>query len=300
MKQPSIKQMRYLVALEKHRHFGKAARSCFISQPAFSVAIRELESVLNVRLVDRTRKNVTITGVGRDVAAQARLVLNDLEGLVDIARHLQKPLSGRLNLGVIPTIAPFLLPGLLPKLRKAWPALKLYPVEDQTQRIYKQLMHGDLDVILIALPYELKGTEDIVLFRDHFFLACRQDTKLIDPANYTVEQLPDESILLLEDGHCLRDHALSACRIRNRDKVSHVTASSLLTLIHMVDADLGVSFIPEMAIGTPILKNTHVRTWPMKSGNYREIGLVWRKGSMRVKEFRMLGEFIRTNAQHKS
>ena len=300
MNLPSIKQLRYLVALEKHRHFGKAARACFVTQPAFSVGIRELESALNVRLVDRTRKNVTITTVGREVAAQARLVLNDLEGLVDIARHLQKPLSGRLNLGVIPTIAPFLLPGLLPKLRKNWPQLKLYPIEDQTQRIYKQLMHGDLDVILIALPYELKGTEGMVLFRDHFLLACRKDTKLVDPEHYIIEQLPQESILLLDDGHCLRDHALSACRIRNRDKVSHITASSMLTLIHMVDADLGVSFIPEMAVGSPILKNTRVATWPLKSGGYREIGLIWRKGSMRGKEFRMLGEFIKANSQRKS
>lgn len=299
MSLPTIKQLRYLLALEKHRHFGKAARACFVSQPAFSVAIRELESLLNVRLVDRTRKNVTITATGREIAGQARLVLNDLEGLVDIARRQQQLLSGRLNLGVIPTIAPFLLPGLLPKLRKAWPKLKLYPVEDQTERIYKQLMHGELDVILIALPYDLKGTEGMVLFRDHFFLACRKDTRLIDPGHYTIEQLPQESILLLEDGHCLRDHALTACRIRNRDKVSHITASSMLTLIHMVDADLGVTFIPEMAIGSPILKNTQVVTRPLKSSSYREIGLVWRKGSMRAQEFRILGEFIRENAQRK-
>lgn len=297
MKLPTIKQLRYLVALEKHRHFGKAAKACFVTQPAFSVAIRELESVLNVQLVDRTRKNVTITGIGREIAAQARLILNDLEGLVDIARHQQKPLSGKLSLGVIPTIAPFLLPDLLPKLRKNWPELKLYPVEDQTERIYKQLMHGDLDIILIALPYELQGTEGMTLFRDHFFLACRKGTKLIDPEHYTIEQLPQESILLLEDGHCLRDHALSACRIRNRDKVSHIAASGMLTLIHMIDADLGVSFIPEMAIGSPILKNTRVETWPMQSGSYREIGLVWRKGSMRGKEFRMLGDFIKANAR---
>ncbi|MGH8119311.1 MAG: hydrogen peroxide-inducible genes activator [Gammaproteobacteria bacterium] len=297
---PSIKQLRYLVALEKHRHFGRAARACYVSQPAFSVAIRELESLLNVRLVDRTRKYVTITSIGRDISAQAKLVLNDLEGLVDIARHQQQPLTGRLHLGVIPTIAPFLLPKLLPKLRKSWPELKLYPVEDQTERIYKQLMHGDLDVILIALPYDLKGTENMVLFRDHFFLACRKDTRLIDPEHCNVDQLPQESILLLEDGHCLRDHALTACRIRNRDKISHVAASSMLTLIHMVSADLGVTFIPEMAVGSPLLKNTRVAARPMKSSSYREIGLVWRKGTMRSQEFRMLGEFIRSNSQRKS
>ena len=133
----------------------------------------------------------------------------------------------------------------------------------------------------------------MILFRDHFYLACRKDTKLIDPENYNIEKLPQESILLLEDGHCLRDHALSACKIGNQAKISNVAASSLLTLIQMVDADLGVTFIPEMALGSSMLKNTQVKTWPIKSASYREIGLVWRKGSMRGKEFRLLGEFIK-------
>ena len=293
MKLPSIKQLRYFAALDQHRHFGKAARASFVTQPAFSVAIRDLEELLQIQLVDRTRKNVTITATGKEIATQARLVLRDLEGLVDIARQQQRPLSGRLNLGVIPTIAPFLLPGLLPKVRKNWPHLKLYPVEDQTERIYRQLMEGDLDLILIALPYDLKGTEAMVLFRDHFFLACRKGTHLVDPGHCDVEHLPPESILLLEDGHCLREHALSACRIRNRDKISHVAASSMLTLITMVDSDLGVSFIPELAIGAPILKHTRVEFHPLKSDSYREIGLVWRRGSKRGKEFRLLGEFIK-------
>jgi LysR family hydrogen peroxide-inducible transcriptional activator len=156
-------------------------------------------------------------------------------------------------------------------------------------------MEGELDVILIALPYALKNVESMILFRDHFYLACRKDTKLIDPDHYSIERLPQESVLLLEDGHCLRDHALSACKIRNRDKISNVAASSLLTLIQMVDADLGVTFIPEMAIGTSMLKNTQVKTWPIKSGSYREIGLVWRKGSMRANEFKLLGEFIKNH-----
>ena len=295
MNLPTIKQLRYFIALEKHTHFSKAARACFVSQPAFSVAIQELESVLNTQLVDRTNKKVTITHIGKEVAAQARLVLRDLEGLVDLARETQQPLSGQLNLGVIPTIAPFLLPGLLPKLRKSYPGLELYLTEDQTDRVYASLMEGELDVILIALPYALKNVESMTLFRDHFYLACRKDTKLIDPEHYTVEQLPQESILLLEDGHCLRDHALSACKIRNRDKISNVAASSLLTLIQMVDADLGVTFIPEMAIGTSMLKNTQVKTWPIKPGSYREIGLVWRRGSMRANEFKLLGEFIKNH-----
>lgn len=289
---PTIKQLRYFLALEKHRHFGKAAKACFVSQPAFSVAIQELEAALNVQLVDRTNKNVTITSIGKDIAAQAQLILRDIEGLVDLARGNQQPLCSSLRMGVIPTIAPFLLPELLPKLRKTYPELELYLNEDQTGRVYASLMQGDLDVILIALPYELKNVESMILFRDPFHLACRKDTKLMDPENYSIEQLPQESILLLDDGHCLRNHALSACKIRNQDKVSHVSASSLLTLIQMVDADLGISFIPEMALGSFMLKNTQVRAWPMKSGSYREIGLVWRKGSVRANEFRLLGDFI--------
>ena len=290
---PTIRQLRYFIALEKHNHFGKAARACFVSQPAFSVAIQELESLLNVQLVDRTNKSVTITSIGKEIANHAKLVLRELEDLVDLARENQKPLSGQLNLGIIPTIAPFVLPKLLPKLRKYYPDLDLYLTEDLTDRVYAGLMEGELDLILIALPYALRNVETMELFRDHFYLACKEGTKLIDPENYSIAKLPQESILLLEDGHCLRDHALSACNIRNKDKVSNVAASSLLTLIHMVDADLGITFIPEMALGSSLLKNTHVKTWPIKTGSYREIGLVWRKGSMRAREFSLLGEFIK-------
>ena len=292
---PTIKQLRYFVALDQHGHFGRAAAACFVSQSAFSVAIRELESVLNVQLVDRTNKSVTITNIGTDVASQARLVLRDLEGLVDIAQGQQRPLAGKLKLGVIPTIAPFLLPKLLPRLRKTYPELKLYLQEDLTQRLYEALMHGELDVILIALPYDLRQVEYMPLFKDPFYFACHTGTRLLDPGQFAMQQLPAESILLLEDGHCLRDHALAACKISNLSKVSPVKASSLLTLIQMVDADLGVTFLPEMAKDSDLLKNTKVKTFPMKAGSYREIGLVWRKGSARGEEFKLLGELICEN-----
>ena len=290
---PTTKQLRYFVALEKYAHFGKAASACFVSQPAFSVAIMELENILNVQLVDRTNKSVTITRIGKEVAVQARLVLQDIEGLMDIARESQQPLAGPLNLGVIPTIAPFLLPRMLPRLRKTWPDLELYLTEDMTDRVYADLIKGDLDLILIALPYELKNVEYMTLFKDAFYLACRKDTRLLDPQNYSIDTVPDESILLMGDGHCLREHALSACKVRNRSKVSHVTASSMLTLVQMIDADLGITYLPEMALSSNLLKNTRVVTRPIKPASYREIGLVWRKGSSRAGEFRLLGEFIR-------
>jgi LysR family hydrogen peroxide-inducible transcriptional activator len=292
---PTTKQLRYFVALEQYEHFGKAAESCFVSQPAFSVAIKELENMLNIQLVDRTNKNVTVTSLGRDVARQARVVLRELEDLVEMAKGNQLPLTGPLKLGVIPTIAPFLLPRLLPALRAQFPDLRLYLKEDLTERIYERLMDGELDLILIALPYELRNTTDMVLFEDRFFLAHQQNSALIRPGDYDLNELPSDSILLLEDGHCLRDHALSACNIKNVDKVSNITATSLLTLVQMVDADLGITYLPEMAVNSSLLKNTRIKTTPMEPGSSRQIGLVWRKASTRQDEFTMLGNFIQDN-----
>lgn len=294
---PTTKQLRYFVALEQYEHFSKAAESCFVSQPAFSVAIKELENMLNIQLVDRTNKNVTVTSLGRDIARQARVVLRDLEDLVDIARGNQAPLTGQLKLGVIPTIAPFLLPKLLPALRKSFPELKLYLKEDLTERVYERLMDGELDIILIALPYELRNVTDMPLFDDHFYLAHHQHSAFVDPARYNMNTLPTDSILLLEDGHCLRDHALSACNIKNADKVSSITATSLLTLVQMVDADLGITYLPEMAVKSPLLKNTRIKTIAMDDSSYRQIGLVWRKASTRRDEFEMLGNFIKRHYQ---
>jgi LysR family hydrogen peroxide-inducible transcriptional activator len=295
MKLPTVKQLRYLVELEKHAHFGKAAEACFVSQSAFSVAIRELESTLGTQLFDRTNKRVTITAMGQEIVVQARLVIRDLEALMDMAWVSSEPLSGKLRLGVIPTISPFLLPKLLPQLRSHFPQLQLYLQEDTTQRVYERLMSGELDLILIAFPYELRNVEKMKLFNDQFLLAYKTGSQFIDKQKVTVDHLQSESILLLEDGHCLRDHALSVCKIRNLNKVSHFAASSLLTLIEMVEADLGVTYLPEMAKDSPMLKNTNIKTQAMPKNSHREIGLVWRKGSARGKEFKMLGEFIKKN-----
>ena len=290
IKLPSLKQLQYFLALTETRHFGRAAERCFISQSAFSNAIQELEAPLDARLVDRTNRHVTITATGQDIAVQARLVMRDMETLVESARGPQAPLSGELRLGVIPTIAPFMLPEVLPRLRESYPDLRLFLIEDQTQRVYERLMNGDLDVLLLALPWPLQGVEEMPLFDDPFCLACREGTQRVDPANYRFNRLDSESILLLEDGHCLREHALAACRIRNTQKVRRFGASSLLTLIEMVDADLGITFLPEMARDAAMLRNTRVQLHPLDEDSFRTIGLVWRKGSRRVDEFRLLGE----------
>jgi LysR family transcriptional regulator, hydrogen peroxide-inducible genes activator len=292
MKLPTIKQLRYFVALTETEHFGRAAEACFVSQSAFSNAIQELESLLQVQLVDRTNRSVTITAMGQQLATQARLCLRDVESLVEMARGQREPLTGELHLGVIPTIAPFLLPAALPKLRRKFPKLELYLHEDQSQRIYDRLMDGELDVLLLALPYDMRGVDVMPLFEDRFALAYRQGTSRVDPDNYRFSRLDADSILLLEDGHCLRDHALAACRIRNTQKIRRIGASSILTLVEMVDADLGITFLPEMARDSLILKNTRVRMKPLEENAYRTIGLAWRKGTDREEEFRMLGDFL--------
>jgi LysR family hydrogen peroxide-inducible transcriptional activator len=292
MTTPTLKHLRYFLALVELNHFGRAAESCFVSQSAFSIAIRDLEKILHVQLVDRTNRSVTITDIGHDVAAQARVTINSVDSLVEMAQSSRSPLSGKLKLGVIPTIAPFLLPQLLPELRKQYPKLQLFLVEDTTARVHQKLLDGALDLILIALPFALRGVEIHTLFQDPFQLACRNRSTLIDPKHYNIDALAQESILLLEDGHCLRDHALAACQIRDLNQVSRFAASSLLTLIEMVDADMGITFLPEMAEGSPLLKGTQVKTYPLTEKSYREIGIAWRTGSRRDDEFRLLGEFL--------
>ncbi len=286
---PSTRQLQYFAALAEHKHFGQAAAACHVSQSAFSVAIKELETQLGTQLVDRTNRKVTITRAGREVAVLARLCLQDLTALVETARSTGGPLEGPLHLGVIPTIAPFLLPKALPAIRKAHPGLKLFLYEDLTDNLYADLMDGKIDVALLALPFDLPGATTMELFRDPFRLAVRQGTSLVDPEHYRFNKLPAGSVLLLREGHCLREHAVEACRIRDTEKMNRFAATSLLTLIEMVDADLGITFLPTMAEGSALLAKTKVKTYPMKKDNYREIALAWRRGTSRAAEFEALG-----------
>lgn len=295
MNYPSTKQLQYFVALVDAGHFGRAAKASFVSQSAFSNAIQALETTLDAQLVDRTNRRVTITAIGQEVHTLARLVLRDLTDLVEVAGGGREPLSGDLRLGVIPTIAPFLLPHVLPKLRRQYPELRLYLTEDETGRLYERLSDGELDLLLLALPWEMRGAEQKVLFQDAFYLACREGTQRVDPKNYRFSRLDADSILLLEDGHCLRDHALAACRIQNLQKVQRFAASSLLTLVEMVDADMGITFLPEMSRQSALLKNTRVRLYDLRDKSYRNIGLAWRRGSNRAEEFALFGEFLAEN-----
>jgi LysR family hydrogen peroxide-inducible transcriptional activator len=288
---PTIKQLRYFNALVDHNHFGQAAASCFVSQSAFSVAIKELEKTLGGQLVDRTNKSVTITNLGREVYQQSQAVMTELQKLYDLAQGNLKPLSGRLAMGMIPTIGPFVMPDLLPYLSQHFPDLQLEIHEGKTHDVYEQLMEGRLDVVLLALPYELRSVETLSLYKDPFRLIHGRDYQLNNQKSFNINRIEDGSVLLLDDGHCLRDHAISACRIQHVDKVSHFTASSLLTLIAMVRQNLGVSFIPQMAVNSTLIDNEIVIR-DMDKKAYREIGLAWRKGSIRAQEFRLLGQAL--------
>jgi len=292
---PTVRQLRYFEALETHGHFGRAAAACHVSQSAFSAAIRDLEALLGAQLVERSNRRVAITPLGRDVAEQARLCLRDLEQLVDMAQQ-HRPLSGPLVLGVIPTIAPFLLPRCVPRIRERFPELQLFIREERTAALVDQLRDGELDLVLMALPWKLPGMSVMELFRDPFLLACHDGTRLVDPAHFVANRANAGSILLLEEGHCLREHALAACRLRDLEPVNRFAASSLFTLLEMVDSDLGVTFLPAMAEGSALLSDTHIRTYPLDPASYRDIGLVWRKGTDRDTEFRALGELIRRAA----
>jgi LysR family hydrogen peroxide-inducible transcriptional activator len=294
---PTVKQLQYFAALAEHRHFGRAADHCFVSQSAFSTAIQDLEALLEVQLVDRTNRRVAITAIGREIAILARLCLQDIGTLVEAARSAGKPLHGTLRLGIIPTIAPFVLPRVLPALREEFPELQLLLTEDLTSALRDQLNDGLLDAAIVALPFDLPGLEHQRLFRDRFLLAVNRDTCLVDPTNFHLNRLNSGSVLLLRDGHCMREHALEACRIRDSAVLTNFSASSLLTLIEMVDADLGITFLPEMAKDSALLEHTQIELHPLNDRQYRDVGIVWRRGSARTKEFKTLGKFI---ARHRN
>lgn len=290
---PTIKQLQYLVALHQHGHFGKAADACFVTQSTLSAGLRELESQLGVTLVERTRRVVRFTSLGRKVAAKAIRVLREGEELADIARAEGQPLNGELRMGVIPTIAPFLLPAMLPRLRSQWPNLKLYLREDTSQAACDALHRGQLDCVLLAMPYACGEIDQAMLFDDRLFVAFPRGEA---PQGPTIEAraIDETRLLLLEDGHCLKDHALSACNRPELRAGAAMMGTSLHTLVQMVDNGLGLTFIPAMAIEAGILEGTDVEARPLQSENgAREIALIWRRSSPREEEFQLLADTLR-------
>jgi LysR family hydrogen peroxide-inducible transcriptional activator len=291
--QPSIKQLQYLVALRQHGHFGRAADACFVTQSTLSAGLRELETLLGVTLVERTRRVVRFTALGDKIADKAIAVLRESEELTEMARADGQPLHGELRMGVIPTIAPFLLPAMLPRLRAEWPSLKLYLREESSQAACEALHRGQSDCVLLALPYSCGDVDSAALFDDRLFLAFPGGEA---PGTDEVEagEIDEDRLLLLEDGHCLKDHALSAC---NRPEIrahASMMGTSLHTLVQMVDNGLGVTFVPAMAIDAGILDGTGVVPRRLHSDHdYRRIALIWRRSSPRESEFQLLADALR-------
>ncbi|SCW88679.1 LysR family transcriptional regulator, hydrogen peroxide-inducible genes activator [Sphingobium faniae] len=291
---PTLKQLQYLVALKEHEHFGKAADSCYVTQSTLSAGIRELESLIGVTLVERTRRVVRFTALGDRIAEKAHRVLREAEELSAMAEASGKPLSGALRMSVIPTIAPFLLPRLLPRLRADRPELKLYLREETTQAAIESLRHGHVDCVLLALPFPTGEVDSEILFQDRLYVAFPHDDPRDPPEWIGPDMIDETKLLLLEDGHCLKDHALAACNRPELRASATMMGTSLHTLVQMVDNGLGMTMLPEMAISGGILEHTRIAARPLQSDRaYRDIALIWRKNSPREKEFRLLAEILR-------
>ena len=293
---PSIKQLKYLCAVAEHKHFSKAAAACHVTQSTLSVAIQDLESRLGVVVFERNKKTVLITPLGEKLLHQARGILGAVEDFVSLARANEGALSGEIRLGVIPTIGPFILPPILKNLRKSYPKLKLYLKEALSAQLLLQLQQGRLDLIMLAFPYAMPDMETVSLFRDEFLLCLPPGHKLEKAKQVKQRQLRGESLLLLEEGHCLRDHALEACKLQSADTDLVYQGTSLHTLVQMVANGLGVTLLPEMAVQANVLGDTHLQLKHFSSENVsREIGMAWRRSDPRRDDYLLLAEFIQSH-----
>ena len=303
---PTLRQLQYLKLLAEHKSFNGAAEAAFVSQPALSSGIAELEKILGARLVDRARGQVILTSVGEDMLKRSEDILARTEDLVEAARGANRPLTGRFRLGVIPTVAPFLLPKALLKLREEFPNLRLFLREDQTARLIASLKAGALDAAVIALPYDLSGLDHAFICQDAILAATPVGHPLAQQARISPESLKNEELILLEDGHCLRDHALAACSWTSASGASEslstytahaggFAATSLNTLVQMVGSGLGVSLLPAMAVDSGLFSSSEVSVRPLESDHaFRDIVVIWRSGSSRAPEARLLAEKLKS------
>lgn len=288
----SLKQLRYFLTVARTGHFGVAAERCAVTQPALSMQIQELEKELGLQLLERRRKGAGLTAGGREIALRAARVLADVRDLVDSARHLSDAFSGPFRLGVIPSIAPYLLPQLLPLIRGRHPDLDLHLRETQTQRLLEELGDGDLDLVLLALPVEHPGIETLSLFQDRFLLAVPASRSIAKNVRATPDLLREDRLLLLEEGHCLRDQALAFCHLRQVESIDTFGASSLSTLVQMVSNDLGLTLLPELSLELEA-KRANIRLMRFTNPEpQRIIGIAWRETSPRKREFAALGDLI--------
>jgi LysR family hydrogen peroxide-inducible transcriptional activator len=285
----SLKQLKYFDAVVRSGHFGRAADQCAVTQPALSMQIQELEKELGVQLLERGRSGIILTEAGREIAGRAARVLTDIRDIVDVARLQSAVLAGPLHLGVIPSLAPYILPALLPLIRDEYPDLDLSLRETQTHHLVDGLLDGGLDLLLLALPVEHADVETMKLFNDRFLLAMQKSRKVANRIRATPEMLQQDRLLLLEEGHCLRDQALAFCNLRRVEHIDTFGASNLSTIVQMVANGLGMTLLPELAI------DLECRRGDIKVMRFtdpeprRVVGLAWRKSSPRKRHFAELG-----------
>ena len=290
---PTMKQLEYLAALADTRHFGRASERCHVTQSTLSAGIRDLESVLGTAVAERSNRRVLITRVGMQIAERAKALLRDAEEVMEMARAGHSPMTGEMRLGVIPTIGPFYLPRVLPALRERFPELTLYLREEQTAPLLARLEDGELDVALIALPYDVGDLTTEVILEDEFLFACDRAHALAGAREVSLDALAGERLLLLEEGHCLRGHALDACRLGDRRARAQFEASSLHTLVQMVAAGIGVTLVPRLAVDAKIALGADISLSRLAAPASRQIGLAWRRTSLRVQEFQMFASLLR-------
>ena len=290
---PTMKQLQYLAALADTRHFARAAERCHVTQSTLSAGVRDLESVLGAAVAERSNRQVLMTPVGREIAARAKALLRDAEDAMEVARAARGPMAGELRLGVIPTIGPFYLPRVLLALRERFRDLTVYLREERTAPLLARVADGELDAVLIALPCDTGDLAAEAIFEDEFLFACHRTHPLANAAAVRPEALAGERLLLLEEGHCLRGHALDACRMGDTRTRAQFEASSLHTLVQMVAAGIGVTLVPRIAVAAGILHGAEISLSALAAPASRRIGLAWRPTSPRAGEHRLLAEALR-------
>jgi LysR family hydrogen peroxide-inducible transcriptional activator len=292
---PTLRQLQYLVAVHDEAHFGRAAEACFVTQSTLSAGVQELEKLLGTKLVERSRQGVRFTSLGKEIVERARRLLREAEEIAGLAQAAGRPLTGELSMGVIPTIAPFLLPRVLPHLRKTYPELKLYLREETSQQACDALHRGALDCVLLALPFPCGDVDSEVLFEDELLLALRESEAEVLPRPVPPSAISSSDLLLLEDGHCLTEHSLAACGRRAPN--SAMLGTSLHTLVQMVDNGMGLTLVPRMAVDAGILEGTSLVSRKLDADNAaRQIALIWRRRSPREAEFKLLAQVLREAA----
>jgi len=294
---PTFRQLTYLVSISKNLHFGKAAKECFVSQSTLSSGIQELEKLLNIKLVERTKRTVFLTPLGKKIAKKALAINIEMNDVLDLAKSAQEHMFGEIRLGVIPTIAPYLLPKLMPKIRKYYPRLDLKLVEDQTANILSMLYSGNLDLILIAKPYKTENLNIQLIKKDFFHVAVPTQSLLLNKSKKSLsnKDISDTNMLLLDEGHCLREHALEACSKETKQKIDAFKATSLLTLVQMVANNSGITLLPDIVVNSELLKNSNIKILDYEDNkHFREITLCWRNSTPRSNDFLKFSEFLRS------